>query len=132
MTLSVQEMAAVRDASQQYGQAILAGNADALAALADQDIILMPPGSPAVEGYDAVLEFFKEGPGLTGTIVPAEVDGVGNLAYVRGNYSLTIQINDTTQVPDAGKFIEVWTKQEDGSWKVYRDIWNSNSGQGTE
>ena len=132
MTLSDQAMAAVKEASQQYGQAIVAADADKLATLADQDIILMPPGSPAVEGYDAVMEFFKQFPEITGTIEPAEVDGGGNLANVRGNYSLTFQVNDTTQISEDGKYLEVWRRQEDGSWKVYWDIWNSNSAQGMD
>ena len=27
---------------------------------------------------------------------------------------------------DEGKYVVVWKKQEDGSWKLHRDIWNSN------
>jgi ketosteroid isomerase-like protein len=27
---------------------------------------------------------------------------------------------------DRGKTLNVWKRQADGSWKLHRDIWNSN------
>ena len=66
-------------------------------------------------------------PEIEGSIRPEKIEGSGNLAYVRGNFDLTFIINDSTQVPDTGKYIEVWKKQEDGSWKIKVDIWNSDN-----
>ena len=127
MTFSEQDIVDVKEASKQYGGAILAGDFAAIGALADPNVTLMPPGSAAVKGPAAVVEFMEQGPKVQGTIEPESVDGSGDLAYVRGNYSLTFQINDTTQASYSGKYIEVWRKQEDGYWKVQVDIWNSNS-----
>jgi ketosteroid isomerase-like protein len=29
-------------------------------------------------------------------------------------------------MPDSGKYIEIWRKQSDGTWKLVRDIFNSD------
>jgi ketosteroid isomerase-like protein len=49
-----------------------------------------------------------------------------DLAYVQGIYQMTTQ--DATGNPsiDRGKFVEVWKKQPDNSWKVVSDIFNSD------
>ena len=37
-----------------------------------------------------------------------------------------IPANSTEPVTDNGKYLDIWQKQADGSWKVKADIWNSN------
>jgi len=125
-TLSEAEISAVMEATTQYGGAIVAGNFDKIRSLMDADMVLMPTEAPLDKGVDAAMQTMEGFPGLEGTINPEQVEGSGNLAYVRGNYDLTFIVNDSTQVPDKGKYIEVWKKQDDGSWKVVVDIWNSN------
>jgi ketosteroid isomerase-like protein len=125
-TLSEAEISAVMEATTQYGGAIVAGDFDKIRSLMGDDIVLMPTEAQAANGLDAAMQFMEEGPGIEGSINPEQVEGSGNLAYVRGNFDLTFIINDSTQVPDKGKYIEVWKKQDDGSWKVVVDIWNSN------
>lgn len=125
-TLSEQDISAVMEATEQYGGAIVAGNIDKIRSLMDADIVLMPPSGSAAHGVDAAMQSMEETPGMEGSINPEQVEGSGNLAYVRGNYNITFIVNDTTRIPDIGKYIEVWKKQDDGSWKVVVDIWNSN------
>ena len=51
-----------------------------------------------------------------------EVDGNGATAVEVSKYSL----HDTNgETLDSGKYIVVW-KEEDGSWKLHRDIFNSS------
>jgi ketosteroid isomerase-like protein len=33
------------------------------------------------------------------------------------------------EVRDVGSFLNVWRKDDDGSWKIMFDIWNSDRGQ---
>jgi ketosteroid isomerase-like protein len=56
-----------------------------------------------------------------------DVDGHGELAYTRGTYSLTMQPAGAAPMSDTGKFVEVWRKQPDGSWKIKWDIYNSDN-----
>ena len=56
-----------------------------------------------------------------------EVEGAGDLAYARGTYEMDVAVPGApAPVHDKGKFIEIWKKQSDGSWKVARDIFNSD------
>jgi ketosteroid isomerase-like protein len=47
---------------------------------------------------------------------------MGNLTVEVGTYSLHSQ--DGTRI-DRGKIMVVW-KQEEGTWKMHRDMWNSS------
>ena len=124
--LSETEISAVMEATTQYGSSIIDGDFDMIRSLMDAEVLLMPPNEQAREGIEAAMQFMEEGPSIEGSISPEQVKGSGNQAYVRGSYNLTFTMNDTTQVADNGKYIEIWEKQEDGSWKITFDIWNSS------
>lgn len=51
-----------------------------------------------------------------------EVESHGDTAIEVGRYTLD---NGEGQMIDQGKYIVIW-KQENGAWKLYRDIWNSS------
>ena len=56
-----------------------------------------------------------------------EVRVAGDWAFARGNYSVTLtprQGGDVVTVD--GKYLTVFQLQADGSWKIHRDIFNSN------
>ena len=56
-----------------------------------------------------------------------EIEVSGDLAVVRGVYSLTaVPKADGDPIPVDGKYMSVLKKQPDGEWKLYRDIFNSN------
>lgn len=58
-------------------------------------------------------------------LTTSEVLGSGDLVVETGTFQMK-GANDA--VVDTGKYIVVW-KKEDGKWKIYRDMWNSNSMQ---
>jgi ketosteroid isomerase-like protein len=60
------------------------------------------------------------------TLTTMDVGGGGNTAYETGNYSLTIQPESQAAMTDSGKYVVVWKKQADGTWKLHVDIWNSS------
>jgi ketosteroid isomerase-like protein len=49
----------------------------------------------------------------------------GDLGVTSGPYQITMMENGK-KVDDKGKYVTVWKKQADGSWKVVRDIFNSD------
>jgi ketosteroid isomerase-like protein len=90
-----------------------------------KDAQVLSPNMPVVAGRDSIVKFFQ-GDG-SGTEVKMELP-VGN---VYGNEDLVVE-EGTYNFPDGkggnydkGKFIALW-KQEDGKWKLYREIWNSD------
>ena len=61
------------------------------------------------------------------TIPPTEIDGRGDLAYVRGTYAMTIMPEGAPEpIREIGKYVVILQKQPDGSWLVVVDIWNSD------
>src|SRR6266498_131357 len=50
----------------------------------------------------------------------------GEIGFVSGTYELTMNDASGNPVNDRGKYLEVWEKQPDGSWKCGADIWNSD------
>jgi uncharacterized protein (TIGR02246 family) len=52
----------------------------------------------------------------------------GDMAYAQGTYTMTMTNPKTKQpVTDKGKYLTVYVKQADGSWKVIADTYNSDS-----
>jgi ketosteroid isomerase-like protein len=50
----------------------------------------------------------------------------GELGYTSGAYQFSITGPDGKPTSDKGKYVEVWKKDEAGTWKVIADIFNSD------
>jgi ketosteroid isomerase-like protein len=50
----------------------------------------------------------------------------GDLAVETGTYEMTVQPRTGPEVKDKAKYVVAWKRQADGSWKIMRDIFNSN------
>jgi ketosteroid isomerase-like protein len=50
----------------------------------------------------------------------------GDLGYTYGNYILKSKNKEGKVVASYGKYMSVWKKQKDGSWKVAVDMGNSS------
>lgn len=89
------------------------------------DASVLCPGVPAVTGLDAIIQFFYGDGTNTGAKIELPVGSV------YGNEDLVVE-EGTYNFPDGkggsldkGKFIALW-KKEDGTWKLYREIWNTD------
>jgi ketosteroid isomerase-like protein len=91
--------------------------------------ILLPPNGGPVAGRAAITAWFAAFPPFSNMAFDQiEVNGVGDLAWVRGTYAMDVMMpGATAPVHDDGKYIEIWRRQADGSWKAIRDIFNSSS-----
>jgi uncharacterized protein (TIGR02246 family) len=110
-------------------------DAAALAACYADDAVMMDPDQAAVEGKPAIQAAYeargKEMPKDTVTalqgINPLETQVAGDWAYQRGNYTVTITPKSGKPMEMSYKYLTVYKRQPDGSWKMYRDISNSNN-----
>lgn len=117
----------IRELQREMDAASIAGDAERLAAIYAEDVILMPPGIPAIEGVDAVLEYFAAGRRpVEGQTDLLEVVVDGDLAWARGQYVATVMLPSGEAVTDSGKMLEVFRRGDDGQWRLWRDIWNSD------
>ena len=126
--LSEADIAALRAGVDSIEAQILSNRDSAAAAHYTETAVFMVPNLPAVEGRAAIRAWFAGGPPLTSfTLTPVEIDGSGDLAYVRGTWTLAIAAaGRTPAIEDHGKFLEVRRKQADGSWLMVADIFNSD------
>lgn len=101
------------------------GDAAGLAALYTADGQVLPPNSEFVVGQSAIEGFWQAvmDMGIKEALIDTgEVEELGDTAIEVSRFILK---GEGDQVLDQGKFIVVW-KNEDGSWKLHRDIFNSS------
>lgn len=111
-----------------WTERILDGDFDGLVELYAEDAVVMAPNYPPVRGRDEVLGFMRGFPPVTRADFEVdEIEGYGDLAYVVGRYSMTLEPEGAPgPVQDEGKFIEIRRRRPDGRWLLARDIFNSN------
>lgn len=100
---------------------------DSVAALYTSDAIMMPQGAPMQRGPNAIRDGFaqmgEQGGVSNVRLETSEVEASGDLAYEIGQYTLEGQGGARL---DRGKYLVVW-KREGDTWKIHRDIFNSDS-----
>jgi len=122
---------AVQDTMDKYCAAVNAEDSDLEISLWDQDGIQMAPGAPAVVGK-AAIEKRIQGKNQAldfeaFTIHLEEVQVAGDWGYARGTYRLLVTPKAGGHtVPDHGKWLKIFKRQPDGSWKIFRNCFNSN------
>jgi len=102
-----------------------AKDAIGVASFYTDDAILMPPNLAPVKSKIAVADFMRQilAPPFGSILVNvAETVISDDYAFCTGYYTM-LRADGTTL--DTGKFVEV-LKNESGSWKIYRDIYNSD------
>lgn len=124
---TVRDKQAIRDAHQALDRAALARDWDAHAALYTDSAVVLPPDHAPVVGPDAIVTYLSNGPPIVvGEIELLEVEVRGDLAYVRGQYVMTVMLPDGDSATGNGNMLEIWFKGSDGRWRLARDIWNSD------
>lgn len=119
--------AAIESANAKFSEAFARGDAKALAAMYTSDAIAFPPDSEMIRGNEAIGEFWKvtrDSGVQSAALTTVDVERSGDLAYEVGRVSLTIQVAGKAPTTATAKYVVVWKRQADGSWKLHRDIWN--------
>ena len=125
------DLQAIRALVDEFDEAINAGDFEAMAQLYDEDAIRMPAEAPPQMGRDAIREWFRTERGQ----YDIEIDNVVRDAQVFGDWGYSWGDASGTMTPRDGgeprtidsKWMAVTRRQADGSWKTYRDIYNSNA-----
>ncbi len=131
--LTAAEEAQILAADSLFAVGTNAGDADRVAGTYAEDALLMPPNAPPIKGRAAIREFWN---GLLQpytvviTLGTDQIEGRGDLAYVVGHYRLvtTPKAKGTPAQPaEDGKFLEVFKRQPDGSWRYVVDMYSPNA-----
>ncbi len=93
------------------------------------DAHFMPFGAPLARG-DAIRTTWEQLVSMPGFALEWEATGAdvaesGELGYTIGTFELTTE-QDGASMVTVGKYVTVWSKQADGSWKVQVDCFNAD------
>ncbi len=120
---------AIEDAEATFTAAFNRGDAAGVAALYTENATLLPPNSEMIQGRQGIQDFWNGGlqMGLKDvTLTTVDVGGNGDTAYSTGKYTLNIQPEGQEGMSDSGKYVVIWKRLADGTWKYHVDIWNSS------
>ena len=115
----------IRRADDVFEKQFNAGNTAGLVELYTSDAMLLPTGSDFIQGRAAIRTFWQGAIDMgvkEAKLDILEVELQGDVAIEVGRYQLK---GASGEVMDWGKYLVVW-KQEEGSWKLHRDIWNTS------
>ncbi len=118
------DKAAIRALWESYAAHRVAGDTDQWLGLWDENGIQMPPGMPArsIESLRPKLpDAWAASPRDAMEIAPEEIVVTDGWAYTRGTYTA-----DAADSHFEGKFMTILRRQNDGTWRIYRDIFNPN------
>ncbi len=102
------------------------GHAAFLSYFAEDGVEVQDGGG--IASYDEIAKepAWPDGTSLTWTPVKADMATSGDLGYTYGNFVYKSKDKDGKIVAHYGKYMSVWKKQKDGSWKVVVDMGNSS------
>ena len=119
-------------ADRDWSEAQLASHTpvDVIAAQFLADAYLLAPNAPLIEGREAIQAVFADLEAipeysLSWEPTDAEVGDAGDLGYTIGAYEMRMA-PEGTPITIVGKYMTIWKKQADGTWKVAVDMFNAD------
>jgi ketosteroid isomerase-like protein len=119
----------IEAANEAYGKAVANQDIAAVVALYSQDAILLPPDAPVAQGSDAiraVLQGYMDAGAQSLALETTALDDQGDLVVDVGRYTLGMQPPGADPITDVGKYLQVYKRQSDGSFRIAYDCFNSD------
>ncbi len=93
-----------------------------------EDARVLAPNHATVTGREAIAALLRSAGAIQryeATI--HDIEGRNDLAYTEGSYEMAVTPPGAAEpVGDRGKYVEIWKKQRDRSWRVALEIFNSD------
>ena len=123
--LTDQDLSAIELMTQAWLAAHAARDWNTLADMYTEDAVVMPPFTPIIQGRANIREWFEENEQYTSIdVTNVEVDGYGDLAYVRGTSKVTVNPPSQEPVSFTGKYLDIRRRDSTGMWRVTIDIFS--------
>jgi ketosteroid isomerase-like protein len=122
---------AIRAADAAWSKVFSARDTSAAVAAVEPGGSILPPNGAIATGPEAIRKLF-EGfygmPAMTISWSPNKVEAArsGELGFSSGTYEMSYTDPKGKPATDHGKYVTIWRKQADGSWKVVLDTFNSD------
>jgi ketosteroid isomerase-like protein len=125
------DMDAVATARKAHIDAFNRMDVEAMASVVADDLVGMPPNTPPIAGKEAARAWWKAGFDAAQAhfgFTPTELVVADDLAFDRFAWTMETTPKDGGQaIQDNGDCVWIWKKQSDGSWLMWRAIWNSHN-----
>ena len=126
---SVAAAAGIARSASALSRALERGDAAAMADQYVEDATLVPPNGRMVTGRDAILAFWTpRNPDfrtLAHSLTTDRLEVAGEVAVEVGTWRQKGQLRDEAARESAGRYLVVWRRQPDGSWKMQFDSWTA-------
>jgi uncharacterized protein (TIGR02246 family) len=126
------DVKAVQDLEASLVKDIATKDADKVANYYVEDGSILLPNMPVITGRENIKAVWKQALAdpnfsLTFQSARAEASKGGDLVYSTGTYSMTMSAPKGEKlVTDKGKYLTVFRKQADGTWKIVADMSSSD------
>jgi ketosteroid isomerase-like protein len=127
-----QSVAAVKDADIKWSKAAQTHDMTTFYSFYADDAAVLPANAELLTNKPSVQKYWTEqltaGVDVSWTPMYVEASASGDMVYVVGSYTMTSKVvkGKGKASSDHGKYMAVWKKQADGSWKAEADTWNSD------
>jgi ketosteroid isomerase-like protein len=112
------------------------GDYEGYMAIIDEEAVFLPPNAPTVSDMETIRSIYKsqfDSFDLDLTIMNKEIHVFGDLAFSRDGWKGSLYPKDSSEpILFDNKIITIYKKQPDGSWKIWRAMFNSNTPLATE
>ena len=122
---------ALLEVDRAFYQATADRGVEGFASFLAEDVWFLPGGAPLMQGREAAAKSWE--PLLTDPDfsirwepLAADVGASADLGYTVGQYEVHGKTPEGKPFVERGKYVTVWKKQSDGSWKVVLDGGNPN------
>jgi ketosteroid isomerase-like protein len=97
----------------------------------DSEGSMLPSNAPIATGKDALTKLIGSAFATPDYTLSWHANKVGvarsgELGYTSGTYDFSMKDATGKTISDKGKYLTVWKKQADGTWKVLLDTYNSD------
>ncbi len=125
------DAAAIRGLIGKFHDAFEAGDVDSMMAVYTADALVVPPGGAVQVGSAAIRASFQQAFAqytFASEHAIEEVEVLGDWGFVRWTSHNTATPKDGGDpTPMTSRGISIARRQEDGGWKIARDIWNHDA-----
>ena len=118
--------------NEEFSKAMLNGDDEKMLSFYTDDAYDLPSYQPMVIGKDALKKMMMMDKNSGNKMTHFELNskyifGSGNLLVDVGTYKFTMEMKNMKKpFKDEGKYLNIFEKQPDGSWKIKADTWNTD------
>ena len=110
-----------------FTKSLNGGDAAGVAAHYTDDAALLPPDAARIDGREGIQGAWQaliDADVRDVVLTTEEVDVFGDVANEVGTIRATAPGENGGRVQWVGKYVSVWKRGGDGTWRLHRDIWN--------